>query len=65
MIAAPILILSVYLIVVSFGLWLLYTLVMAVVRISHAMERASVSVAEMARNQAARTGAKIDEWREN
>ncbi len=52
---APILIFAVYLIVIVFSLWLAYTLVMAIVRISHAMERASGAFAEIARNQAGRT----------
>jgi hypothetical protein len=51
----PLVLVGVYLCLIAFGLWLAYTLVMAVVRISHAMEKASSSLAEIARNQAGRT----------
>ena len=52
---APMILLAVYLCLIVFGVWLAYTLVMAVVRISNSMERASVSLAEISRNQATRT----------
>jgi hypothetical protein len=48
----PLLLIGLYLALIVFGIWLAYTLVMAVVRISHAMERASWTFAEIARNQA-------------
>jgi len=44
-----------YVALIVFAIWLSYTLVRAVVRISRAMERASSSLAEIARNQASRT----------
>jgi hypothetical protein len=52
MMIGPMVALGLYLALIVFGVWLAYTLVMAVVRISHAMERASSSLAEIARNQA-------------
>ncbi|HEU5020478.1 MAG TPA: hypothetical protein VFT60_01260 [Bryobacteraceae bacterium] len=52
---APLILLLVYFCLIVFGLWLAYTLVMAVVRISHAMDKASSSLAEIARNQVAGT----------
>jgi len=51
----PLVLIGLYLALIVFGIWLAYTLVMAVVRISHAMERASWTLAEIARNQAGRT----------
>jgi len=51
----PLLLVGLYLALVVFGVWLAYTLVIAVVRISHAMERASWTFAEIARNQAGRS----------
>ena len=48
----PLLAIGLYIALVVFGIWLTYTFVMAVVRISHAMERASWTFAEIARNQA-------------
>jgi hypothetical protein len=54
-IIAPLVLLAVYLSLILFGIWLAYTLVMAVVRIGNSMERASLSLAEIARNQGART----------
>jgi archaellum component FlaG (FlaF/FlaG flagellin family) len=55
MMTAPIIIFVVYLVLIVFSIWLAYTLVMAVVRISRAMENASSSLAEIARNQAGRS----------
>ena len=51
----PLLLVGLYLALVVFGVWLAYMLVTAVVRISHAMERASWTFAEIARNQASRS----------
>jgi hypothetical protein len=52
MMLGPLLLIGLYLALIAFGIWIGYTLVMAVVRISHSMERASSSLAEIARNQA-------------
>jgi len=51
----PLVLMGLYLALIVFGIWLAWTLVMAVVRISHAMERASWTLAEIARNQAGGT----------
>ena len=48
---APLFLIIPYLALIVFGIWLAYTLVTAVVRISHAVESASSSLAEIARNQ--------------
>jgi archaellum component FlaG (FlaF/FlaG flagellin family) len=50
----PLVALCLYVAVILFCLWLAYTLVRAVERMSDAMERASSTLAEMARNQTSR-----------
>jgi hypothetical protein len=52
---APMILIAVYLFLIVFGVWLADTFVMAVVRIGDAMERASWTLAEIAKNQAGRT----------
>ncbi|HVY95300.1 MAG TPA: hypothetical protein VHA14_21215, partial [Bryobacteraceae bacterium] len=55
MMLGPIVAVAVYAAVVGFGFWLAWTFVRAVVRISHAAERASWSLAEIAKSRAGGT----------
>jgi uncharacterized membrane protein len=55
MMICPMIALALYIALIVFGIWVAYTLVMAIVRISHAMERVSSSLAEIANNRGGAT----------